>query len=404
MEYIPYIKRRYQEKNIEEIYQRDYTDPNTIRLDFLIHEKPAFIVPTPEIFRNIIDILKLNKDVSLIRNNLPGAAIEQFTRRCLIDEIILSNGIEGVSSTRREINEVLDSLKTGHRIRFQGLVNKYQKLQEDETVSLRSCEDVRTLYDTLVLEEVLSENEENAPDGDLFRKDSVSVENAIGKTIHQGVFPENRIIAAMESALSFLNNEKVEALIRIAGFHYLFGYIHPFYDGNGRTSRFISSYLLSKELDPLIGYRLSYTIKEHISEYYAAFKCCNDVRNLGDITPFVIVFLEILREAMEQLKNALQERERRLKVYERYIRNQPLTGSEKCYPLSYLLLQASLFSERGIRTKELLQILEISRSTLKDRLGDLEDHGYVLSHRDGREMFYRLDLNTLASTEEKMKK
>ena len=47
--------------------------------------------------------------------------------------------------------------------------------------------------------------------------------------------------------------------------------IHPFVDGNGRTSRFISSYLLSKEFEFLIGFRLSYTIKEHIKDYYEEF-------------------------------------------------------------------------------------------------------------------------------------
>ena len=97
--------------------------------------------------------------------------------------------------------------------------------------------------------------------------------------------PESRIIETVEQSLSVLNDNDIDIFIRIAVFHYLFGYIHPFYDGNGRTSRFISSYLLSRELTPLIGFRLSYTIKENISKYYKAFEVCNDPHNKGELTP-----------------------------------------------------------------------------------------------------------------------
>lgn len=83
----------------------------------------------------------------------------------------------------------------------------------------------------------------------------------------------------MNKALAILNDKSIECVFRISIFHYLFGYIHPFYDGNGRTSRFISSYLLSKEFESIIGYRMSYSIKENINDYYKAFKVCNDPKN-----------------------------------------------------------------------------------------------------------------------------
>ncbi len=153
--------------------------------------------------------------------------------------------------------------------------------------------------------------------------------------------------------------------------------------------------MLSKELDSLISYRLSYTIKENISDYYSAFKICNDVRNMGDITPFVITFLEILGKAMEQLKNALHERDKQFKRYDKLIRKDSLLGTEKNYSLSNLLLQAALFAENGINTQELMDTLEISRTTLKERLGKLSEYGYVIPHKDGRIMYYQLNLDTL---------
>lgn len=70
------------------------------------------------------------------------------------------------------------------------------------------------------------------------------------------------MIDFLNKSLDFLTNENnVGPLVKIAVFHYLFGYAHPFYNGNGRTSRFISSYLLCNILNQSIALRISYTIK-----------------------------------------------------------------------------------------------------------------------------------------------
>jgi Fic family protein len=104
-----------------------------------------------------------------------------------------------------------------------------------------------------------------------------------------------------------LETDKLPILVRIAAFHYFFGFIHPFYDGNGRISRFISSYLLKKNAYPLLALDLSHTIKEYRKTYYNAFRECNDKRNKGDITPFIITFLEFLDKSTERMLQNLNE-------------------------------------------------------------------------------------------------
>ena len=153
MNYVPFLKARYKENNIEEKYKQVFSSSDTIHLDFRIHDHPAFIVPCAEVYKTMLAIHKINTEVCLYRRNLPGVAVSQFARRCLIDEIVLTNEIEGVSSTRKEIGDVLDQAKGRKNLRFLGLVNKYQKLQENETVPIKSCEDIRALYDELVLDE-----------------------------------------------------------------------------------------------------------------------------------------------------------------------------------------------------------------------------------------------------------
>ena len=104
----------------------------------------------------------------------------------------------------------------------------------------------------------------NIVDGLMFRKEAVDVHSASWKIIHRGVTPEEKLITALSDALNFLNDDANPVLVRIAVFHYLFAYIHPFYGGNGRTARFISSAYIAKHLHPLIALRLAVTIKRRL--------------------------------------------------------------------------------------------------------------------------------------------
>ena len=91
-------------------YDKRFNDENTIHLDIKIGEHSAFVCESAEIFKLIISIERTNNSINRICSNLPGIALSQFQQRCLIDEIVLTNNIEGVHSTRKEISEILQDL------------------------------------------------------------------------------------------------------------------------------------------------------------------------------------------------------------------------------------------------------------------------------------------------------
>lgn len=379
-------------KEYKEEYERRFNDEYTIRLPVKIGDNSAFLCQTHEILKRIIAIERLDKKVDRFVKQLPGVALEQFTRESLIDEIMLTNDIEGVHSTRKEIGEILQDISSHNkRNRFVGLITKYVMLERRQSMSFKTCQDIRKVYDDIFYEEIKENDPNNLPDGKIFRKSGVDVLSATQKVIHKGLMPESKIIETFEQSLAVLNDDNIDIFIRIAVFHYLFGYIHPFYDGNGRTSRFISSYLLSRQLTPLIGFRLSYTIKEDKSKYYKAFEICNNSYNKGELTPFVEMFLEIIEQSMLQLLETLEEKNTRLKFYKKAVQKLPNSDYKDLYNLYYYLIQAALFSNIGISRDELKTEMEISLSTLKKRL-DLIPIQLLIINKQKNTKFYQLNL------------
>lgn len=376
-------------------YERRFNDENTIHLDISVGGNPAFVCQTVDMYKTILSIEKTDKKVNFLCSNLPKIALEQFAQRCLIDEIVLTNNIEGIHSTRKEIKQVLSNLsKEDKHRRFSGLIKKYIILMKEDNVDIDNCQSIRSIYNDIFYEEIKDSDPDNLPDGEYFRKNPVSVYSATGKEIHRGLSPEKEIIEVMEKALSFLKDDNINMLLRISVFHYLFGYIHPFYNGNGRTSRFISSSLLSKELNYLIGYRISYTIKENISEYYKSFDICNSNKNRGDLTPFVEMFLNIIDISEKQLCEALEKRNNMLRHYRSLIETLPDSEDNDIFDLYNYLIQAALFANDGISTGELMNYLEMSYNTLRKKLKIIPSE-LLIKSKQGNNCFYRLDLDKI---------
>ncbi len=386
-----------------EIYAQEYLNrfnsDESVKINFRIGENQAFFLQNAEVLTVAYKIARLDKKIAELCDELPGVAIQQYSRKCLIDEIVITNKIEGVHSSRKEIGEALDILETQSKIkgkheRFIGLVNKYLKLISNEPVALQSCEDIRSIYDEVFLEEVIYEDPANNPDGKIFRKESVSVHSETDKVIHSGLSPESKIIEATACALQFLNDDSVEELFRICIFHYLIEYIHPFYDGNGRLGRFILSYGIANVLSPLISFRISETIKENINVYYKAFKTCNDGRNLGDLTPFLLMQLNMILASMEELKKSLKEKLVIWNKYEKVIEDS--VDDSELYKLYSLLIQAALFSEKGISASEIEENMQKSNYLIKGLLKRIPDEMIVIKKKSNFK-FYSINLDKLNS-------
>ena len=98
--------------SVDQVYDQRFNSEYAQKLNFQVSGHQAFFVQSPEVTEKALAILRLDKHISVLTANLPGVAALQYARRCLIDEIVITNNIEGVHSSRREIGDALEELES----------------------------------------------------------------------------------------------------------------------------------------------------------------------------------------------------------------------------------------------------------------------------------------------------
>lgn len=388
-----------------QIFNEKFNSNSTIKFDLFINDNQAFFNYDKEVMSLVSKINSINYKIKEMFDSLPIIAKEQYIRKSLIDEIECTNQIEGIISTRKDINELIFEIekKVYNQKRFEGIVNKYLMLTNEE-ITLNHPSDIRKIYDEMLYNEIKAENEKNLPDGLIFRKDPVYVYKTGLKIVHTGVMPETKIIDDIDKVLKILNSDSIDILIRVAVFHYFFGYIHPFYDGNGRINRFISSYNLSKYYNEIIGYRLSMTIKENITQYLDAFNQTNDPRNKGDVTTFVYEFLDIIYKSFQKTELYVLEKKQKLQKYMQLINNASILyenhiNKNDITKLLQILIQNSIFGDFGMNKSQLITLLEKGNTKISEYLSILKKYNLCSSIQNGKVRYFKANLVELEKYE-----
>ena len=354
---------------------------------------PCFFYYGIPMFELFLSLQAANAGAVKALNDLPEIAKNQFLRNALVEEIKLTNEIEGVFSSKREIFELLTDLGKRKRKKIGSIVSKYTLLFEGKEKKVISCEDIRTIYDEMFFSggEPLIDPDDR-PDGKLFRKGYVGVYGDFSnEPIHKGLCPEEEIIKALEEGLKILGDEKnLNAFLRIALFHAFFEYAHPFYDGNGRVGRFIASLSLLQDCqNPIAGFLLSKEINKNKSKYYKLFQETEDPRNRGDLSLFVYGFLELVLDLLNGCKKyATSKKDEFDALLEKHKGELPELSKNESVVLS-ALCEAALFSDFGIETKEIAESRGISEKTVSRVLNTFSRKGIIEKEKFGRKSFFK---------------
>lgn len=397
MEYIPLQKMFHiNEQESNNLYFKRFESESTHKLGIELNGFECFYLINDEILKLIDGIYEINRwlEKTISSNDFPVAAKSYLLVSTLIEEIKSSNKIEGIHSTRKELKEMILSEPPKKYVRFYGMVNKYEKLNNEEFLPIETSSDIRRLYDEILLKDIIDEDERDKPDGIIFRSDSVEVKSSY-KVIHKGVSGEKNIIEIMDKSLKILNDSKINFLIRIAIFHYLFEYIHPFYNGNGRMGRFLASGYLSKHLNILCALQFSVACIHSRNKYYDSFKITNDIRNKSDLTIFIICFLEIYLSGLIELKEHIEST---LNAYT-YMKEKIIEFFDSKYQyLVEVLLQVTLFSiGDGLTMSQIVNITSYTEQTIRKMIKHINrEFSIIKIDKTNKPYKYTIDIDNVS--------
>ncbi|MDR1016233.1 MAG: Fic family protein [Coriobacteriales bacterium] len=364
--------------DLERLAAERLVSESSVRTGIILEAGELFFLVTPELALLSEKTLRSERTVSRVWQELPQVAQRAYLHDLINAEIFYSNEIEGVRSTRREIAEALRNVQEAKREqrtlgqkRFVEFAALYLGLTDQQGVYPETARDIRAIYDQVTAGEIA---ENDRPDGKIFRAGSVEVVSA-AKTLHAGVFPEQRIIEVIEGMLALTKDESIPQLYSAALSHFIFEYAHPFYDGNGRTGRYLLSVFLNESLSLPTVLSLSRTIAEHKAAYYAAFEETEDPLNHADATVFIFQMLTLLRLAQSTLLDNLLSKQKALKDAQQRIGARAALDSHAKDAL-YLLAQDGLFSAYpGVSALEVAETLQVGAQTARKYLAGLEACG-----------------------------
>lgn len=343
----------------ESAAQREYetrlNGPASYRSGLMLDGKhEIFAVAFRELIAVMDQIRELERDVERLWRELPGVAEHAYLLELIGAEMQSSNEIESVRSTRREIDDALESAASvaavGASKRFREFARLFLNLSANDKIADISStlqlpttlEDIRAIYDRVMADELDASSQIEGP---LFRQESVSVwDESRGCSVHDGV-PANDIPVLLTQWLNLLHNEAIPPLLRAVMCHYAFETIHPFYDGNGRTGRFLLALQLSKTLSVPAAISISPVIADAKRRYYKIFEDAQFPLNCSDISLFCCQMLEFVAMAQRNVISDLGEKRADLTAAEHrlqaYIKDQSISQSQQ--DILYLLIQKKLF-------------------------------------------------------------
>ena len=323
----------------------------------------------------------------------------------LIDEAIYSSQIEGASTTRAVAREMIRTERKPLDVSEQMIVNNYRAM----LFIKEHVDDDLTPAMVFALHTILVEGTDIPSDRvGVFRQpdDGIVVgDDLTGSPLHTPP-PVEELSWRLSWLCNFVNGgvttfDKggiasgfLPPVVKAIVAHFMIGYDHPFFDGNGRTARALFYWIMVREGFWLMEHiSISGEIKKAQASYLKAY--LHTETDEGDVTYFLMHQLIMIVQAIEGLKERLRKKTAELHETEALLAGSALGGALNHRQLA--LLQNALKNPgQNYTVKSHMNSHRVARQTARTDLVELSKrYGLLTAGKQGRTAVFTAPSNLL---------
>ena len=216
---------------------------------------------------------------------LPNYAVKSIKESLTVEWTYNSNSIEGNTLTLQETKMVIEE---GFTIKGKSLREHFEAVNHQEAIefveSLVSGSYILNESDILQVHALILNKIEKDFAG-RFRTSGVRISGA-------NFVPPNalKIDDYLTELTDWVNTSELNIIIKSAIFHHRFVWIHPFFDGNGRTVRLLFNLLLMKE-----GFPPAIILRNDRKKYYDSLNSANN----GDYRKLLLLIMQAVERSLD---------------------------------------------------------------------------------------------------------
>lgn len=216
---------------------------------------------------------------------IPAIALKSIQESLTLEWTYNSNGIEGNTLTLQETKLVLEEEMT---IKGKSLREHFEAVNHQDAIdyveSLVSPKYTFSTSDILSVHALVLDKIEKDFAG-RFRTSAVRISGA-------NFVPPNalKVSSLIDELIDWVNSDDLNPLIKAAIFHHRFVWIHPFFDGNGRTVRLLFNLIFMK-----MGFPPAIILKNDRKRYYDALNKANQ----QDYSKILLLVLQALERSLD---------------------------------------------------------------------------------------------------------
>lgn len=335
---------------------------------------------TDETKENIFEIEELGRDK--IEDIIPDDVKNEALVESLIDEAFSSSWIEGAYSTRKRAHEMIKNDLDPKNKSEKMILNNYEGLMYTlENIDSDIDKDYMVRLWKILTKETLEDDEVT----EAYRDDQVYIHKG-SEIIYEGPVAD-KVDQMMDDLYSYIDQYDLESpIVKACIIHYYFVYVHPFFDGNGRTARALMNLFLIKSGYEFFKYfSISKILTEKRKQYYAAIENCE--ANDSDLTYFIDFYTKLLLDTMKSIR----------KTYLGHFGKKVIM--DLFYDLDIILndrqekLVSTLFKsdKKLIDVKEYTKKYKVVQETARKDLQELVDLGVLKRIKRGKKYVFKLE-------------